>query len=229
MRPQSDALPRKEKTVTETSEFDRKRIDDALVSSIALLRALSGDDVACVAMAELKYVRSAIAAWNRRAAQPAVKALINQRPNIGASTAEPSLLEILVKYYTPHFSANEAKRLAGLYISALVSAPADQPAGAPSESAGTVDQPVEEYNAIKRRLAAVAPADPAPADRVDDAYWKGAYDRMAARNCRLNDALHTIRDQHIPDQPASYGGSDYDWVVRQYANLRRIAKETSEG
>lgn len=76
-----------------------------------------------------------------------------------------------------------------------------------------------------------APADPAPAPADDEiaAYWKGAYDRMVARNCRLNDALRTIRDQHITDQPASYGGSEYDWVVRQYANLRRIAKEASEG
>lgn len=64
-------------------------------------------------------------------------------------------------------------------------------------------------------------------DRID--YWKGAYERMAARNHRLNSALKQIRDQHIPDQPAAYGGTEYDWVVRQYANLRSIATDMVEG
>lgn len=64
-------------------------------------------------------------------------------------------------------------------------------------------------------------------DRID--YWKGAYERMAERNFRLNNALRQIRDQHIPDQPSAYGGSEFDWVVRQYANLRRIAKDAVEG
>lgn len=39
----------------------------------------------------------------------------------------------------------------------------------------------------------------------------------------LYDVLVGINDRHIPDQPAAYGGSEYDWVVRQYAELRRIA------
>lgn len=64
-------------------------------------------------------------------------------------------------------------------------------------------------------------------DRI--AYWKGAYEHMAARNYCLNSALKQIRDQHIPDQPAAYGGTEYDWVVRQYANLRSIAKDAVEG
>jgi hypothetical protein len=58
-------------------------------------------------------------------------------------------------------------------------------------------------------------------DRI--AYWKGAYERMAARNKDLDAALTEIRDRHIPDQPAAYGGSEYDWVVRQYRELRSIA------
>ena len=61
------------------------------------------------------------------------------------------------------------------------------------------------------------------------AYWKGAYERMAERNFRLNNALRQILDQHIPDQPSAYGGSEFDWVVRQYANLRNIAKDAVEG
>lgn len=55
------------------------------------------------------------------------------------------------------------------------------------------------------------------------AYWKGAYERMAARNNVMGQALKEISDRHIPDQPAAYGGSEYDWVVRQYASVRKIA------
>lgn len=57
----------------------------------------------------------------------------------------------------------------------------------------------------------------------DAAYWKGAYGRMAARNKDLDAALIEIRDRHIPDQPTAYGGSEYEWAVRQYRELRSIA------
>lgn len=64
-------------------------------------------------------------------------------------------------------------------------------------------------------------------DRID--YWKGAYERMASRNIRLNNALKQIRDQHIPDQPPIKPGPSVDRVVRQYENLRCIAKDAVDG
>lgn len=83
----------------------------------------------------------------------------------------------------------------------------------------------------RRILSALEAApEPTPASGEDLAvYWKGAFERMATRNIRLNNALTKIRDQHIPDQPATHGGTEYDWVVGQYANLRRIANEVVEG
>lgn len=57
------------------------------------------------------------------------------------------------------------------------------------------------------------------------AYWKGAFERMAARNIDLDRALTEIFERHIPDQPASAPGSEYDWVVRQYRELRVMAGE----
>lgn len=48
---------------------------------------------------------------------------------------------------------------------------------------------------------------------------------LRAENERMRDALREIGDRHIPSEPATYGGSEYDWVVRQYAAIRAIAKE----
>lgn len=76
-------------------------------------------------------------------------------------------------------------------------------------------------------LSAALPLTASPADPTSDteqaAYWKGAYDRMAARNIDLDRALQEIFDRHIPDQPASADGSDYVWAVRQYRELRSMA------
>lgn len=41
----------------------------------------------------------------------------------------------------------------------------------------------------------------------------------------MAEALEGIGDRHIPDCPAYFGGDEYDWVVRQYAVLRRIASD----
>lgn len=41
----------------------------------------------------------------------------------------------------------------------------------------------------------------------------------------LREAAEEIRDRHIPDQPAAYGGSDLDWAARQHAALRDIARK----
>ena len=51
---------------------------------------------------------------------------------------------------------------------------------------------------------------------------------LLADNAKLRAALDAISDRHIPDQPAASFGDDYIWVVRQYAELRRIARAASE-
>lgn len=63
-------------------------------------------------------------------------------------------------------------------------------------------------------------------DRID--YWKGAYERMAERNFRLNNALRQIRDHHLPFQPPLEPSASVDRVVRQYEHLRHIAKDAVE-
>lgn len=47
---------------------------------------------------------------------------------------------------------------------------------------------------------------------------------LAADNIRLREGLAEIASMHIPDQPAASGGSEEDWVRRQYANLRAMAR-----
>ena len=49
-----------------------------------------------------------------------------------------------------------------------------------------------------------------------------------ADNAKLRETLDAISDRHIPDQPAASIGDDYMWVVRQYAELRRIARAALE-
>lgn len=46
----------------------------------------------------------------------------------------------------------------------------------------------------------------------------------AAYVAGLEAALREISDRHIPDQPASYGGDELEWAVRQHVDLRRIAR-----
>lgn len=41
---------------------------------------------------------------------------------------------------------------------------------------------------------------------------------------KLVEALSTIADRHIPDQPAACGGDERDWAVRQHTVLRSIAR-----
>ena len=97
-----------------------------------------------------------------------------------------------------------------------------------SEEAPAIPDPTKEENDGLEHCGNFSATDPiTDEDHID--YWRGAYERMASRNVRLNNTLKQIRDQHIPDQPAAYGGTEYDWVVRQYANLRRIAKDAVEG
>lgn len=43
-------------------------------------------------------------------------------PNIGASTAEPSIREIIFKYYMAHFSRDEALALTDKYLGAFEAA-----------------------------------------------------------------------------------------------------------
>ena len=68
-------------------------------------------------------------------------------------------------------------------------------------------------------------------DKDDNGDWVKHEDHAAelatlrAENERLREALCEIGDRHIPSEPATYGGSEYDWVVRQYAAIRAIAKE----
>lgn len=52
---------------------------------------------------------------------PGVVGLWNIEPNIGASTDEPSLREIVTSYYRGHFTDRKAKEIAGQYLSALAS------------------------------------------------------------------------------------------------------------
>ena len=40
----------------------------------------------------------------------------------------------------------------------------------------------------------------------------------------LVEAIEQIRDRHIPDQPAAYGGDEVEWATRQHTELRRIAR-----
>jgi len=40
---------------------------------------------------------------------------------------------------------------------------------------------------------------------------------------RLRDALSEIAGAHIGDQPASAGGSEHDWAVRRFTDLKRKA------
>jgi len=81
-------------------------------------------------------------------------------------------------------------------------------------------------HAIKYYLGAL-PTTHGATDEDRSAYWKGAYERMAARNRNMAHALKEISDRHIPDQPAAFGGSEYEWVVRQYASLRKIALDAT--
>jgi hypothetical protein len=68
-----------------------------------------------------------------------------------------------------------------------------------------------------------APAEDQTTPEAQAAYWKGAFERMAARNIDLDRALREIFERHIPDQPASAACSDYEWTVRQYRELRVMA------
>jgi hypothetical protein len=57
--------------------------------------------------------------------------------------------------------------------------------------------------------------------------WKQLDDLATARPALTEGAmaaLMEIRDRHLPDQPTHYGGTEYDWVVRQYDGLRHIAR-----
>jgi hypothetical protein len=47
-------------------------------------------------------------------------------------------------------------------------------------------------------------------------------------NNRLREALETIRDRHIPNQPDYSGGEERDWLCRQYRELRCIAIKALE-
>ena len=40
----------------------------------------------------------------------------------------------------------------------------------------------------------------------------------------MEKALRAISERHIPDQPASCGGDELGWVVRQYADQRATAR-----
>lgn len=109
------------------------------------------------------------------------------------------------------------------------------------------DEFKERFRAIHRAaLAASLPSTGAPdendglelcgnfsaTDPITDedrlAYWKGAYERMAERNFRLNNALRQIRDHHLPFQPPLEPSASVDRVVRQYEHLRHIAKDAVE-
>lgn len=48
--------------------------------------------------------------------------------------------------------------------------------------------------------------------------------RLRAENQRLRAALEEIKSRHIPDQPASSGGNEAEWVIRQYRALRQVAR-----
>lgn len=47
---------------------------------------------------------------------------------------------------------------------------------------------------------------------------------LQAENERLRRTLEDISDQHCPSEPASWGGTEYDWVMRQYGKLRSLAR-----
>lgn len=49
--------------------------------------------------------------------------------------------------------------------------------------------------------------------------------QQTTREQRLADALATIGDAHIPDQPASSGLTRSEWAVEHIKHLRRIARE----
>jgi len=46
----------------------------------------------------------------------------------------------------------------------------------------------------------------------------------SGRAAGLEAALRQIAGQHIPDQPAAYGGDELNWAQHQYAELRKIAQ-----
>ena len=50
-------------------------------------------------------------------------------------------------------------------------------------------------------------------------------DEARAESARLRAALAEIRDAHIPDQPASSGLSDGEWIVEHVRRLRKMALE----
>lgn len=47
---------------------------------------------------------------------------------------------------------------------------------------------------------------------------------VEAENARLREALSEIANRHIPDQSAASGGDELDWAIRQYTELRAIAR-----
>jgi hypothetical protein len=41
---------------------------------------------------------------------------------------------------------------------------------------------------------------------------------------RLRGALEEIKRSHVPSQPATAAGSDFEWAMMHVGNLRRIAR-----
>lgn len=74
---------------------------------------------------------------------------------------------------------------------------------------------------MRRIISSIFDPDPAPtrAGALDAAgeHWRQIAEGLGA-------ALEEIRDSHLPDQPASDGGDEYDWAVRHISTLRRKAK-----
>jgi len=54
-------------------------------------------------------------------------------------------------------------------------------------------------------------------------------EELTATGAKLAEAVEALREitgRHIPDCPASFGGDELEWAVRQHTALRAIARTT---
>ncbi|NNM75010.1 hypothetical protein [Enterovirga aerilata] len=111
---------------------------------------------------------------------PWPEALFDVEPDLGAATLEPSLRQIIYKYYEPHFGPSEAETLMHRYVDALRFL-SSQDAGD-----GSRPEPAEgELQAAKREIL----------------QWMSKAHVAWAEVERLREALNNQRDWH---------GSEYD-------------------